>query len=105
MMEDNPSIEIMVHANPYRNGLYRASSIFTVPLSFGEFEAMVAPFGAFFLLHAAHWRGRVFGFIVLACAVVSLFCSGARGGTIGFLIAMPILFILWLIRHSRGKSL
>ena len=51
LMEANPAVAAMVTANPFRNGQYRASSIFTVPLSFGEFEMMIAPLGWYFLVH------------------------------------------------------
>ena len=46
---DNPAFEAMVTHNPLRNGMWRASSVYTVPLSLGEFEAMVAPLAYFFL--------------------------------------------------------
>jgi hypothetical protein len=105
MMEDNPSIAVMVNANPYRNGIYRASSIFTVPLSFGEFEAMVAPIAVYFILHGRSTRDRTFGAAVTMLSIVSIFCSGARGGAVAFLISIPALLILWLGRYSRANPL
>ena len=105
MMADNPSIAAIVNSNPYRNGLYRASSIFTVPLSFGEFAAMSAPITAFFILHAMSTRERVLGVVALVATIVSIYCSGARGGYISFLIAMPMLIFAWIIRYSKKKRL
>src|SRR5208282_5335335 len=43
LMEHNPSFAEIVNSSPYRNGLYRASSIFRTSLSFGQFEAMMVP--------------------------------------------------------------
>ena len=45
LLASNPSFALIENANPYRNGEYRSSSIFGVPLCFAEFAAMVAPFG------------------------------------------------------------
>jgi hypothetical protein len=101
MMEDNPSLAGMVNSDPFRNGFYRASSIYSVPLSFGELAAMVGPIGGYFLLHGDKWRDRVLGVAVLVAALLSLFVSGSRGGAIGFLIAMPVLTGLWIVRYSR----
>ena len=91
MMEDNPSVAIMVNSDPFRNGFYRASSIYNVPLSFGEFAAMTAPIGGYFLLHGDKWRDRVLGVAVVVAAMLGLFVSGSRGGSVGFLVAMPVL--------------
>jgi len=101
MMDANPSLADLVNANPFRNGFYRASSIFNVPLSFGEFAAMAAPIGGFFVLHGERPRDRILGATVLICAVVSLFVSGSRGGSLAFLLAMPTLACLWIVRYSR----
>jgi hypothetical protein len=101
MMDDNPSVAEMVESSPFRNGLYRASSIYAVPLSFGELAAMAAPIGGYFLLHGDKWRDRVLGVAVLVAALLSLLVSGSRGGSVAFLIAMPVLAGLWLVRYSR----
>jgi hypothetical protein len=52
MIENNPSLaNLLPNAQDFRNGLFRASSTFVTPLSFGEFEIIVIPIGLFFLLH------------------------------------------------------
>ena len=101
MMAANPSFADLVNSNPFRNGQYRASAVFNVPLSFGEFAAMVGPIGGYFLLHSEKWIGRILGLSVLASVLLALFVSGSRGGIIAFLIAMPTLFGLWVVRYSR----
>ena len=101
MMAGNPAIAAMVNSSPFRNGLYRASSTFTVPLSFGEFAAIVAPFCAYFVLHGKTWCERALGVAAMMSTMLALFISGARGGYVSFLIAMPLLMSLWTVRHSR----
>jgi O-Antigen ligase len=101
MAASNPSIDVMIHSNPFRNGQYRASSIFGTALSFGEFGAMVGPLGGYFIFHARTSWERLLGFAVIAGALVTLFVSGSRGGSLGFLIAMPLLIGLWTIRFTR----
>ena len=41
---NNDAFMEILTANPYRNGMYRASSVYGVSLSFAEFEAMMIPF-------------------------------------------------------------
>jgi O-antigen ligase len=101
MMADNPAVAAMVSMNMYRNGLYRAASIFTVSLSFGEFEAMVAPIAAYFVLHGARTRDRVLGVFAILLAVGGIFVSGARGAYISLLVTLPLMFFLWTIRFSK----
>src|SRR5262249_42574622 len=83
--------------------LYRASSIFTVPLSFGEFEAMVAPIAAYFIFHAATGRERALGIAAISFAIVGLVISGSRGGYIAFLIGMLLMIFAWGIRYMRSN--
>jgi O-antigen ligase len=101
MMQDNPSVADLVNANPFRNGLYRASSIYNVALSYGEFACMIGPIGLYFVLHARKATDRVLGILVLTGSMASLFVSGSRGGSIAFLFAVPLLLGLWVVRYSR----
>ena len=102
-MADNPAIAVMLSMPAFRNGLYRASSIFTVSLSFGEFAAMVSPFCLFFLLHGMNGKERAFGLIATAFTILALFTSGARGGYVSF-VAMPVMLFLWMVRYSKLNS-
>jgi O-antigen ligase len=101
MFASNPNLEIIYNTVWTRNGIYRASSIYTVPLSFGEFAAMVAPIGAYFVFHAQSMKWRVLGALTVSASLVSLVISGSRGGFLAFLIAMPILLSVWTIRYSK----
>ena len=98
----NPAFAEMVYGNPFRNGFYRASSVFTVPLSYGEFAAMVAPIGGYFIVHGEKYGERVLGVLVFFGAVVSLFVSGARGGNVAFIVSMTVFLALWVVRYMRG---
>ncbi|MGO9428258.1 O-antigen ligase family protein [Rhodoblastus sp.] len=104
MMADNPSMVDLVYSHPMRNGYYRASSIFNVPLSYGEFAAMTAPIGGYFMFHARNYRERILGLLVVFGSMTSLFVSGARGGSIAFLVAMPLFLFLWVIRAGRAEA-
>jgi hypothetical protein len=101
MMESNPIFATMLNSDPRRNGHYRASSIYIVPLSFGELAAMVAPLGAYFIIHRQKLSDLALGIAVVVSAILTLFVSGSRGGSVGFLISMPLLVGLWIMRLSR----
>ncbi len=102
MMEANPALAKV--AEPLiRNGQYRADSVFNVPLSYGEFAAMMGPIGCYFALHGEKHRERAFGLLVVLCSITSLFVSGARGGSIAFLVAMPVFIALWVFRTGRAN--
>jgi O-antigen ligase len=103
MIDDNSSVYDIVTANPFRNGQYRASSIFNVPLCFGEFAAMVAPIGLYFILQTGKASERLFGTLVLLGSIISLYVSGARGGNVAFLVSAPLLLGLWVVRYSAAN--
>jgi len=104
MAENNPGIKLLLEFNPWRNGFFRAVSIYNTPLSFGEFAALCAPLGGFLLLHGARARDRALGFLVIAAALASLFVSGSRGGSIAFLLSMTLLASCWAARLWRARA-
>jgi hypothetical protein len=91
----------MYYSSIFREGVYRANSIYIVPLSFAEFEAMVAPIGAYFVLHGRDRREQILGLSSIMFALVAIFCSGSRGGWVSLLVAMPIMAFVWVVRHSK----
>lgn len=103
MLATNPALEVIYNTIWYRNGIYRASSIFTVPLSFGELAAMVAPLGAYFFFHGENLKWRAIGFVTVSTSIGTLVISGARGGFVAFLVSMPIMLFLWTIRYSKAN--
>jgi hypothetical protein len=103
MARDNPGIKTLLEFNPWRNGLFRAVSIYNTPLSFGEFAALCAPLGGFLVLHGARPRERALGIFAIAAALASLFVSGSRGGAVGFLLSMSLLALIWVVRLWRTR--
>lgn len=104
LMQANPSFANMVTTSSSRMGMYRASSIFGVPLSFGEFAAIVAPFGFATFMHSETARGRIFGLVIVISSVAAIFVSGARGGYVSFLVASAAFAALWTLRQGRFKE-
>jgi O-antigen ligase len=105
MMEYNPSFAEIVNTIPYRDGQYRAYSIYNTALSFGEYGAMIAPIGIFYIIHAKRFTERILGCVVLAGAIVTVFVSGSRGGALGLVVAAPLMVGLWTIRYTRKNPL
>jgi O-antigen ligase len=101
MLASNPALEMMYTMSSYRHGIYRASSIYTVPLSFGELAAMVAPIGAYFFFHSEKAKWRLFGMMTVIASFGSLLVSGARGGFVAFLVAMPVMLFLRTVRYAK----
>lgn len=101
MMARNPALAVMVNVSMFRNGLYRAASIFSVSLSFSEFLTMAAPIAGYFVLHGSSWRQRVIGAVTILVTIAGLMASGSRGGYLCFLISMPLMMLLWTARYTR----
>ncbi|MGO8739501.1 O-antigen ligase family protein [Rhodoblastus sp.] len=102
MVETNPALA-RINEAVFRNGHYRANSVFNVSLSYGEFAALVAPLGAYFVMHGEKPTERALGVIVFVSSLVSLFVSGARGGIVAFLISMSVMVGLRVIRYLRAN--
>ncbi len=101
LIEANPVFAIFVNTPAYRLGVWRSVSIYTTPLSLGEFGAMVAPLGLFYLVHGRAFFSRAFGILVLASCLLAVFCSGSRGGYLGFILGSGIFTVLWTVRTLR----
>ncbi len=101
MLSSNPALAGIYYNPSFRNGLYRASSIFTVPLSFGEMAAMTAPIGAYFVFHGQNPKLRLLGAVTVIASILGLLCAGARGGLIAGALAMAVMLFLWTARQSK----
>ena len=100
-MEMNPAVAAMVLSNPFRNGQLPSSSIFSIPLCFGEFMMMMAPLGWYFLVHANGTRRRVLGVAVTVASLLSIFVSGYRAAYFGVFAAFLAFVSLWIMRNAR----
>lgn len=104
LMADNPAFEKMVTTSPFRNGVYRASSIFSVSLSLAEFQVLVVPIAAFFITDSKKRFDNILGWAALLTGVTAILCSGARGGYISFLASCAVYVLLWTFRQRRANS-
>jgi O-antigen ligase len=108
IIENNPTLQnLLPNAGNFRNGLYRAASIFVTPLSFGEFEIVCIPIGLFFALHRERFSERALGWAVILSGFVGIYISGSRGGWVGVLLSLAVFVTIWSIRQAmkRGASL
>ncbi len=58
--------------------MYRASSIYSVPLSLGEFTAMIIPLGYYFIFHRQGLRERLLGYAVAVTGCLACFLQRPR---------------------------
>jgi hypothetical protein len=101
LAQSNPMLAQLADGTAsYRNGIFRASSIFLVPLSFGEFEIMVIPIGLFFAIHRQNLFERCIGWAVVIGGMAGIFVSGSRGGYVGFIASMATFVVIWSIRKA-----
>jgi hypothetical protein len=100
LMENSPTFANMATTNMYHLGEYRTPSVFENALSFGQFEAMIIPFGYYLLVHR---RGgdRWLGLLVVASGLLGVITSGARGAYVALLAATPVFVALWALRRAR----
>jgi O-antigen ligase len=105
MIENNPTLaNLLPNSGDFRNGLFRASSTFVTPLSFGEFEIIVIPIGLFFLLHRKTLYERVLGGAVAFGGIAGIFCSGSRGGFVGVIASVAVFVTFYSIRKAVSRK-
>ena len=105
MVENTPVFERMLTgAVADRNGFYRAESIFSVSLSFAEFEAIMLCIGYFFSFKLHPMRDRVIGGITVFMALVGIFVSGSRGGYMSGIFGTVVFSGVVIARMLRFGS-
>jgi O-antigen ligase len=101
LVESNPVfVGLAGDVISFRNGLYRAASVFLSPLSLGEFEVIVIPIGLFFAMHRDDFFERCLGWTVVISGMAGIFVSGSRGGYVGFIVSMAAFVAIWSIRKA-----
>ena len=101
IVENNPSLgALLPSAGDFRNGLFRAASIFVTPLSFGEFEIIAIPIGLFFALHREKWSERTLGWAAVFSGFLGIFISGSRGGWVGVILSLAVFVTIWSVRQG-----
>jgi len=106
LVDNNPSVAGLLPdaRGHFRNGQYRAVSIFVSPLSFGEFEAIVIPIALFFALFRQSVLERSLGWATVFGGIIGIFCSGSRGGYIGVLGSAAVFVAIWSIRKAKHNK-
>jgi O-antigen ligase len=105
MIENNPTLaNLLPNPQDFRNGLFRASSTFVTPLSFGEFQIIVIPIGLFFFFHREKLFERVLGGVVALGGIVGIVCSGSRGGFVGVFASVATFIAFYSIRKAKGSK-
>jgi O-antigen ligase len=100
LIENNPTLQALLPSpGDFRNGLFRAASIFVTPLSFGEFEIVTIPIGLFFALHRESLSERALGWAVVFCGFLGIFISGSRGGWVGVMLSLAVFVAIWSLRQ------
>jgi O-antigen ligase len=103
LIENNPTLSALLpSAADFRNGLFRAASIFVTPLSFGEFEIVVIPIGLFFALHRENLFERILGWAVVFGGILGIYVSGSRGGWVGVIASVAVFVAIWSIRKAMN---
>ncbi len=100
LIENNPTFREMI-IDHSRAGLYRAASVFNNALSFGEFEAMLIPIAAVFVLNGRTWKDRLFGGVTTVFCLLGIFFSGSRGAYTSAIAGSAALAAIWVIRSYR----
>ena len=101
LMADNLSVQLMVNSNPYRDGVYRALSVFGTPLSLGEFAAIVAPFGLFYAIYSRTFFKRLLGVGLIVLCLGAIIAAYARGGNMAIAASSGSFAALWYFRSRR----
>jgi hypothetical protein len=105
MIDNNPSLaNLLPNPQDFRNGLFRASSTFVTPLSFGEFQIIVIPIGLFFLLHRETLVDRLLGGVVAFGGIVGIICSGSRAGFVGVIASVAVFVAFYSIRKAVSSK-
>jgi O-antigen ligase len=101
-IEANPSMaDFLDVSKSFREGVFRAASVFLTALSFAEFEIMVIPIGLFFALHRERLFERCLGWMVVIGAIGGILVSGSRGGYVGFLVSTAAFAGAWAVRKAQ----
>jgi O-antigen ligase len=105
VIDKDPRFAATMLENSYRDGRYRASAHFLVPLSFGEYCSLMLPVGLFFLAYAKNFRDRMLGFCGIFAMLIGVYIANARGGVIGVLMGSAAFVLLYTIKAVvRDKS-
>jgi hypothetical protein len=100
MIENNPSLSALLPSpGAFRIGLFRASSTFVTPLSFGEFQIIVIPIGLFFLLDRETLFDRLLGGPLPSAESLEFSARGREAGS--SVSSHPLRCLRFSIRFAK----
>lgn len=82
---------------------YRVVTVFSTPLSWGEFIALAAPFALHFLANARSLKAILLCLALDVLFMVSGYFSGARLSIVGIIVAHAAYLLLWALRRWRTE--
>ncbi|HYE51429.1 MAG TPA: O-antigen ligase family protein [Azospirillaceae bacterium] len=103
LVDQNPTLQ-NIWRQQIRNGMYRASANFLVPLSYGEYLALAAPFCLFFIFHPVRRSDFVLGFAAFLLVLAGTVLCGARVGFVGVIVSCAAFAVLYALRLVRRKG-
>jgi O-antigen ligase len=95
VLERDPTFVNALAMSVTRDGRYRASAHFNVPLSYGEYCSLVLPVAMYFVMYGRRMGDRVLGAVGIIAALVGVFVANSRGGTVGVIAGGSIFAILY----------
>ena len=104
LVTNTPAFARMLIEGDERHGLFRTASVFSVSLSFAEFEAMIIPVGYFFFMNGVGFRKKLFGTWVIISCLAGIFFSGSRGGYMSAIVGTAAFGAIWVVRAFRFGS-
>jgi O-antigen ligase len=104
LVENNSNLGALLAEGNYRNGVFRAASVFITPLSFGEFEIIAIPIGLFFALHRESLFERSLGWAVVLGGFLGIYSSGSRGAWVGLIASVAVFVASWSIREAMKSK-
>ncbi|OGT59388.1 MAG: hypothetical protein A3E01_08600 [Gammaproteobacteria bacterium RIFCSPHIGHO2_12_FULL_63_22] len=93
-----------VQALKTRDGVFRAQSTHTHPLSLGEHLSFAAPFAAAFFFSARTMRGRMIWFASLAAIVAAAIATNSRAAAIVLVLSLGAMALMLAWRALRRTS-
>jgi len=107
IIDRDPDFANVLSGSPFRNGRFRASAHFLVPLSFSEYCSLILPLTLYFLAYSKNAWDRILGLCGALAMLVGIFVANSRGGIIGVLMGSSAFVLLYTIKAviQRRSSL
>ncbi len=95
VLERDPIFSAAMAKQVFRDGRYRASAHFNVPLSFSEYCSLIFPIALYFTVYGRSFRDRLLGACGIVTTLVGVLASNSRGGVVGIIAASSIFLVVY----------